>query len=77
MGNNIVPTAVRELKTADAEQVSMMTNDVLDLDRGLRDNNIELSLLNDALSNLGKTLDINKQMKQAVRGSMQKIITKL
>lgn len=77
MGNNIVPAAVRELKTADAEQVSMMTNDVLDLDRGLRDNNIELSLLNDALSNLGKTLDINKQMKQAVRGSMQKIITKL
>lgn len=77
MGNNIVPSAVRELKTADAEQVSMMTNDVLDLDRGLRDNNIELSLLNDALSNLGKTLDINKQMKQAVRGSMQKIITKL
>lgn len=77
MGNNIVPAAVRELKTADAEQVSMMTNDVLDLDKGLRDNNIELSLLNDALSNLGKTLDINKQMKQAVRGSMQKIITKL
>lgn len=77
MGNEIVPAAIRELKTADAEQVSMMTNDVLDLDRGLRDNNIELSLLNDALANLGKTLDINKQMKQAVRGSMQKIITKL
>lgn len=77
MDNNIVPSAVRELQVANADQVSAMTNDVLTLDKGLQENNTELSLLNEALDGLDKTLRKNKSLKTSVRSSMQKIITKL
>lgn len=77
MENNIVPAASRELQTANADQVSSMTNEVLELDRGLQENNTELSLLNEALDGLDRTLRRNKSLKSSVRSSMQKIITKL
>jgi hypothetical protein len=77
MDNTIVPAASRELQTANADQVSAMTTDVLELDRGLKENNTELSLLNEALDGLDKTLRRNRALKSTVRSSMQKIITKL
>ena len=77
MDNNIVPTASRELQVANAQEISSMTCDVLDLDKSIQENNTELSLLNEALDNLDKTLRKNKSLKTSVRSSMQKIITKL
>lgn len=77
MDNSIMPTASRELQVANAQEISSMTCDVLDLDKGLQENNTELSLLNEALDNLDRTLRKNKSLKTSVRSSMQKIITKL
>ena len=77
MDTQIIPAASREIQAANAEELSNMTCDVLDLDRSLQQNNTELSLLNDAIENLDKTLRINKSLKSSVRSSMQKIITKL
>lgn len=77
MDNNIVPAAARELQAADAEQISGMTEDVLELDRDLQRNNVELDLLFDAMANLKNTLEENAMLKSSVRSSMQKIITKL
>ena len=77
MGSDIIPAATREIQAANAEELSNMTCDVLDLDRNLQQNNTELSLLNDAIENLDKTLRVNKALKNTVRCSMQKIITKL
>ena len=77
MATDIIPAAAREIKTANAEELSSMTCDVLDLDRGLQQNNTELELRNDAIANLDKTLRVNKVLKNNVRSSMQKIITKL
>lgn len=77
MENNIIPAASRELQAANAEQISGMTSDVLDLDKGLRENNNELRLLNDAIGSLTETLEVNNRLKTIVRKSMQKVITKL
>lgn len=76
MENNIIPAASRELQAANAEQISGMTSDVLDLDKGLRENNNELRLLNDAIGSLTETLEVNNRLKTIVRKSMQKVITK-
>lgn len=77
MATDIIPAATREIQTANAEELSSMTCDVLDLDRSLKQNNTELSLLNEAIESLDKTLRVNKALKNNVRSSMQKIITKL
>lgn len=77
MGNDIVQAASRELKTANADQISGMTENVVELDRDLRESNNELCLLTSAIDSLGKTLEKNNQLKNIVRISMQKVITKL
>lgn len=77
MDNAIVTSASREIQIADAEELSSMACDVLDLDRSLQQNNTELDLLDDAIDNLKKTLEENTRLKLMVRSSMQKIITKL
>lgn len=77
MAIDIIPAATREIQTANAEELSSMACDVLDLDRSLKQNNTELSLLNEAIESLDKTLRVNKVLKNNVRSSMQKIITKL
>lgn len=77
MGNEILPYSGKEIQTASPEQISGMAADVLDLNKGLRENNNELRLLNDAIGSLSETLEVNNRLKSIVRKSMQKIITKL
>ena len=77
MGNEITPAEVKAVQVADHEQVSKMTETVLETDRQLQQSNIELELLNDSLYNFKKTLDKNEELKGIARARMQKLVTRL
>ena len=77
MDNSIVPAAYKELKTADSETLSCMTEEVLALDNNVRKNNVELDLLDDAMIRLKKSLDDNAKLRSVVQRKMQQVITKL
>lgn len=77
MANEITPAEVKAVQVADHEQVSKMTETVLETDRQLQQSNIELELLNESLYNFKKTLDRNEELKGVARARMQKLVTRL
>lgn len=77
MANEITPAEVKAVQVADHEQVSRMTETVLETDRQLQQSNIELELLNESLYNFKKTLDRNEELKGVARARMQKLVTRL
>ena len=77
MSQEITPAEVKAVQVADHEQVSKMTETVLETDRQLQQSNIELELLNESLYNFKKTLDRNDELKGVARARMQKLVTRL
>ena len=77
MSQEITPAEVKAVQVADHEQVSKMTETVLETDRQLQQSNIELELLNESLYNFKKTLDRNEELKGVARARMQKLVTRL
>ena len=77
MTNAIEPSNVSSLKRAEAEEITAMTTDVLEVNKQLSDANVELDLLNDALKQISYTKDEYDKKAGEVRKRMQRLSVKL
>ena len=77
MGTAIEPGSVGAIKHAQAEEITTMTADVLEVDRQLTQSNTELDLLNDALKQVSYTKAEYDKRAGEVRKRMQRLSASL
>jgi Skp family chaperone for outer membrane proteins len=75
--NAIEPSNVGSIKKADAEEITAMTSEVLEVDRKLNQSNTELDLLNDALKQIAYTKSEYDKKAGEARKRMQRLSTML
>ena len=77
MGNAIEPSSVGKIQKAEAEEITAMTSEVLEVDRQLNQSNVELDLLNDALKQISYTKSEYDKKAGEARKRMQRLSTLL
>jgi len=77
MTEAITPSAARTIQHAKAEELSVMTEEVIGVDNELKKANVELDLLDDALKQLSYTKNEYDQKSGEVRKKMQRLVTRL
>jgi len=77
VSNAIEPSNVGTIKKADAEEITAMTSEVLEVDRQLNQSNVELDLLNDALKQVSYTKTEYDKKASEARKRMQRLSTML
>jgi len=73
----ITPKAASAIKHAQPEELSVMTEEVLEVNSVLNDANTELDLLEDAIKQLNYTKMLYDQKSSSARKHMQRLVTKL